>query len=209
MSKLGEILQKEVLAEINGVLAEADSRAERLVREAEKEASGRLEAYRKRTEAELRAATRRAKSAAELTLSMARMQARGQAIALVKNKALASFEEIAAKPNYGEILEALAEEAVKAVGAPEAVVVHPKDQARLRAWAMQKGLELRTDPVLRLGVRIVARGGQRSVENSLPERLQRAWETLAPGVARRLWEPASEPKPSQPPISSSPLTGED
>ncbi len=187
MSKLKDILQEEALAEIKKVLAEADSKAETLIAEAKSKASERLEAYRRKVEAELRGATRRTESAAELTLSTARMQARGQVIALVKERVLTGFEEIAGKPNYGKILQALAEEAMKAVEAPEAVVVHPNDSDKLHAWAAQKKLALRTDPGLRLGVRIVAHGGQRSVENSLPERLKRAWESVASGVTQRLW----------------------
>jgi V/A-type H+-transporting ATPase subunit E len=187
MSKLKDILQEEALAEIHKILAEADSKAETLIADAKSKASERLEAYRRKVEAELRGATRRAESAAELTLSTARMQARGQAIALVKKKVLTGLEEIGGKPNYGEILEALAEQAIEAVEAPEAVVVHPNDKAKLAAWAMRKGLDLQADSRLRLGVRIVARGGQRSVENSLPERLKRAWEKLASGVAQQLW----------------------
>ncbi len=189
MSKLRDILQEEALVEINAILTEADSKAGMLIREAEKQASGRVEAYQKRAEAQHRAATRRMESAAELTLTTVRMQARGEAIALVRRKALACLEDISSKPTYGRILEALADEAIKVVEAPEAAVVHPNDQARLGAWAIQKELELRTDPRLHLGVRIVARGGQCSVENSLRERLQRAWEVLASGVAQRLWEP--------------------
>ncbi len=200
MSRLRDILQEEALAEIQKVLAEADSKAEALVAEARSKASERLEAYRRKIEAELRAATRRAESAAELTLSTARMQARGQSIALVKEKVLSGLEEIAGKPNYGEILRALAEEAMKAVEGPEAVVVHPDDKTKLNVWAIQKKLDLRTDPGLYLGVRIVTHGGQRSVENSLPERLKRAWESVASGVAQRLWGA---------PLSSSPLTGEE
>ncbi len=188
MSKLGDILQEEALSEINAVLTEADSKARVLIREAEKQASDRVSAYRRRAEAEHRAAARRSESAAELSLATARIQARGQVIALVKKKTLAALEEVAGRPNYGGVLQALAEEALKAVGAPEALVVHPDDRDKLSSWAVQKGLELRTDPKLHLGVRIVARGGQRSVENSLPERLQRAWETLASGVAQRLWD---------------------
>jgi V/A-type H+-transporting ATPase subunit E len=188
MSKLGDILQEEALAEINEILNEANSRAEMLVREAEKQASDRVAAYRKKAEAELLAATRRAESAAELTLSTARTQARGEAIVLVRKKALTALEKIPNRPNYVQIMEALAEEAMKAVEAAEALVVHPDDTVKLSAWAKQKRLELRTDSSLQLGVRIVARGGQCSVENSLPQRLQRAWETLASGVAKRLWE---------------------
>ena len=187
MSKLGDILQEEALSEINKILAAADSRADMLVDEARRKASERVEAYRKKAEAELQAGTRRAESAAELTLSIARTKARGEGIVHVREKVLAALEEIAAKPNYGETLEALGEEAIKAVEAAEALVVHPDDSGKLIAWAKQKGLELLTDPGIRLGVRIVVRGGQRSVENSLPERLQRAWEILASGVVQRLW----------------------
>lgn len=187
MSKMGDILQQEVLAEINKILAEADSRAEALIRDAEKEASARMAAYGKKAEARLRAATSRAESTAELLLSAARMQARSQVFASVKEKTMAKLEKTADGPEYDRILEALAEEAMKAVEAAEVVAVHPDEKVRLGAWVGERGLELRTDPGLRLGVRIMARGGQRSVENSLPERFRRAWETLASGVAKRLW----------------------
>ncbi len=188
MSKLRDILQEEVLAEINKILAEADSKAGMLIAEAKSKASERMEAYRKKAEAELRGATRRAESAAELTISTARMRARGEAIAMVRKKALAGLEEIASRPDYDKILETLAEEAMKAIEAAEVLVVHPDHKIRVSAWAKQKRLQLQADPGLYLGVRLVARGGHRSVENSLPERLQRAWETLASGVAQRLWE---------------------
>ncbi len=188
MTTLGDILQEEALAEIKEILAEADSKAKIIIHEAEKDASDRLEAHRKRAEAEFRAAIRRFDSAAELTVSTARTQARGQVLALVRKRVWAALEEIGARSMYGEVLEALAEEAVKSVETAEALVVHPDDKAKLSAWAVKKGLELRTDSGLRLGVRVVLRGGQRSVENSLPERLRRAWEEIASGAAHRLWE---------------------
>ncbi len=187
MSKLREILQEEALAEINRVLTEADSKAEMLITEAKSKASERVEAHRKKAELELQAATHIAKSASELAVSIVRIRTREERTMLAREKVLAAFEEMTTKPNYAEILEALAEEALKAVEEAEALIVHPDDRDRVGPWAMQKGLELRTDPGLRLGVRIVTRGGQRSVENSLPVRLQRAWETLASGVAQRLW----------------------
>jgi V/A-type H+-transporting ATPase subunit E len=187
MSNLREILQEEVLAEVREILSEADSRADRLIREAKAKASERVEAYRKKAEAEFREDTRRAKSASELTLSIARIRARGEEMDLVREKVLAAFEEIATQPNFRKILETLAEEAIKAVQGAEALVVHPDDRDKLSAWAKQKGVALQTDPGLHLGVRIVAPGGQRSVENSLPQRLQRAWETLASSVAQRFW----------------------
>jgi V/A-type H+-transporting ATPase subunit E len=187
MSELGDILQEEVLAEIKAIHAEAESRAAELVRDAQERASARLKSHQKKMEAEARAAIRRARSAAELTLSTARMQAKGQVIESVRKKALMALEETAGRQNYREVLEALAEEALNAVEAAGVVVVHPGDEERIHGWAVQKGLEIRTDPGVRLGVRIVNRGGKRSVENNLPERLDRAWSALASDVAKRLW----------------------
>lgn len=187
MSKLGEILQQEVRAEIDEILGGADSRVEMIIREAETKASDRVAAYEKKAEARLRAATFLAESSAGLIVSTARAQARSQVMALVEERAMTLLEQIAAGPDFDRILEALAEEAMKATEKVEAVVVHPNDKGRLAPWARRKGLELRTDAGLRLGVRMVASGGQRSVENSLPERLHRAWETLASGVAQQLW----------------------
>jgi V/A-type H+-transporting ATPase subunit E len=187
MSKLRDILQEEAFSEINKILAEADSRAEVLMEGAKRKASEQVEAYRKKAEVELRVGTRRAESAAELTISTARARARGEAMALVRTKALNALEEIVRRPDYDHVLETLAEEALKVWKAAEALVVHPDDRDKLSAWAKQKGLRIQTDPELHLGVRMTASGGQRSVENSLPRRLERAWETLASSVAHRLW----------------------
>ncbi len=188
MTKLREILQEEAQAEIRGVLTEAEAKAKSLVRDAEQEASNREAAYRRRAEAELRVANDRARGAAELLLSTAHARARGQAMSLVKERTLAALENIVREPKYGDILALLADETLKTIQEPEALVIHPDDEDKLSNWAAEKRLELRTDPALHLGVRIVASGGSRSVENSLPERLRRAWETLAPAVAGKLWD---------------------
>lgn len=187
MSKLSDILREDVFSEINRILAEADSKAEELIRDAKSKASEQVEALRKKMEAEYEASLRGMKSTRDLTVSIARIRARDQEIARVRERVMAAIEEIARKPNYGEILEALAEEAFRSVEAAEAVAVHPDDRDKLGAWTERKGLQLTTDPALHLGVRITTLGGGRSVENSLPERLQRGWEMLMSGVAARLW----------------------
>jgi V/A-type H+-transporting ATPase subunit E len=187
MSKLGDMLQEEVMGEINAILAEAESRAAKLVREAEEKALARIKSHQKKMEAEARAATWRARSTAELTVSTARLQAKGLAIDSVRKKALMSLEEVANRHNYQDILKALAEEALKAVDGGGEVIIHPDDEEKIHNWAAEKGLELRTDPGLRMGVRIVNRDSKRSVENSLLVRLDRAWSVLAPDVAQQLW----------------------
>ncbi|MEJ2672791.1 MAG: V-type ATP synthase subunit E [Deltaproteobacteria bacterium] len=187
MPKLEEILQAEVASEIDGILAEADKQAAALVSEAKSRAAARLAAYQKKLEAEVRTATQQAQSAAELAVSSARMQAKGEVMDLLRQKVLAALEKTSSQPGYGKILQALAEEALSVAGTAEAVIVTPPDREKLEEWAQRQGLELQTDPELRLGVRIVGRGGA-TVENTLLERLQRVWNTLGPGVAGLLWE---------------------
>ncbi len=188
MSKLDDILKEEVHAEINAILSDAESRAASLIRDAEEKSSARMKSHQKRMQVEALAATRRARSAAELNLSTARTQAKGGAIESVRKRALTAVEEIAKRHNYQDILDTLAEEALKAVEGAKFVVVHPDDKERIQEWAAHKGLELRTDPGLRLGVRIEDANSKRSVENSLPERLERAWKTLSSEVAKELWK---------------------
>lgn len=188
MSKLNEILEEEALADINRILDDSDSRAQTFIQEAETKASTRLAVHRKRVESEARAAKRRAEGAAEQTISTARIQAKGQIIAQVRKKALSAIEELAGKPGYSKILKALAEEAIKAVDAAEAVVVNPNDTAILSGWAIQKRIEIQTDPKLHLGVRLVSRSSRRSAENSLAERLDRSWDMLSARVTEILWK---------------------
>ena len=93
MSKLEEILQQEAEAEINSILAEADSRAREIVSQAESRAAARLAAHRQRIEAKDRAASQQARSASELSVSSARIQAKGEVMDLLRQKVLLALEK--------------------------------------------------------------------------------------------------------------------
>jgi V/A-type H+-transporting ATPase subunit E len=188
MSTLRDVLEQEALAEIKHILDDSDSRAAVLIQEAETKASARLAIRRKRIESEVRAAKNRAEGAAEFTVAAARIQAKGEVIALVRKKALSAIDDLAATPGYGKILKTLADEASAALEAAEAITVNPNDAGLVYGWAAQKRIEIRTDPVLRLGVRLVSRSSKCSVQNSLGERLERSWDTLSARVAQILWE---------------------
>jgi V/A-type H+-transporting ATPase subunit E len=186
MSKLNDILEQEALTEINQILEASDATAVNLIQEAEDKAAARLAIQRKRMESATRTARHRAEGAAELAVSTARIQAKGEIIARVRKKVLIAIEELARKPGYSTILTALADEAIRTLDAAEILFVNPKDAAILADWAKQKRIEIRTDPDLHFGVR-VASSRKRSVENSLPERLDRSWDMLSARVARVLW----------------------
>jgi V/A-type H+/Na+-transporting ATPase subunit E len=188
MSALQDILKEEAQAEINRILSDSDSQAETIIQEAETKASTRLEIHRRKVEAQIRAAKNRAEGTAELAVATARIQAKGEVIALVRKKALGAIEDLAGTPGYRKILTALANEAIGALAAAEAVVVNPKEKAILKHWAVQRRIAIRTDPKLSYGVRLVSRSSRRSVENSLAERLNRSWDLLSARVAQILWE---------------------
>ena len=187
MSKLVELLQAEAGAEIEGIAAAAEDRAAKILSEAKSHAEEQIAAHKKQMEGEARDAARRAQSAADLIVASARTQARGEVLDLLWQEVHHALEEIASQANFGEILQALAAEAMPVAGKAEAAVVNPDDQDKLKDWVRQQGLDLQTDPNLHLGVRIVSQRGN-ATENTLPERLRRAWGTLGPEVSKILWE---------------------
>jgi V/A-type H+/Na+-transporting ATPase subunit E len=191
MSKLEEILRAEADAEIEEIRAEAEKKADKILDEAKSRAESRVAAQRKKIEAAERAAIQKARSLANHSLAVARMQAKGEMMEQVRQQAQSALDTAASQSGYGEVLRSLAAEALQLAGKAEAVVVHPSQEKKLRDWAQQQSLKLRTDPGLRLGVRILGPGGE-AVENTLPERLRRAWPRLGPEVITILWERGRE-----------------
>jgi V/A-type H+-transporting ATPase subunit E len=187
MSKLEDILQQEVGLEIAALKAEAEARAKSILDQATARAEALKAARQKALEAEHAAAVRRAESAGELVLNQARISARGQAVDQVKAEVLKALQNLAAQPTFGDTLRKLADEALKGVGKAEAVVVNPAHAGLLEAWAKEKGLKLQTDPKVNYGVKLVAEGGRAQVQNTLTDRLERAWDSLSAKAAKAIW----------------------
>ncbi|MBO1437566.1 V-type ATP synthase subunit E [Meiothermus sp. CFH 77666] len=187
MSKLEDILQNEVAAEIGAIAAEAEARARTILASAQQKAEALKSARERQLEAEYQAALRRAESAADLTVNQARIAARGKVVDQVKAEAIRSLLDLTGRPEFGQTLQKLAEEALAEVGQAEALVLHPNHASLLADWAKSRGLELRTDPAIRDGVRLVAKGGRSFVQNALSERLERAWDALSAKAAKAIW----------------------
>ncbi len=187
MSKLEDILQNEVAAEIGAIVAEAEAKARTIVETAMANAEAIKANKERQLEVERAAALRRAESAAELLLSQARITARGRVMDQVRAEVLNSLQKLAAQPEFAAILQKLADEALQGVGKAEAVIVNPAHAALLSGWAQSKGLQLKTDTTIRDGVRLVAEGGRAFVQNALSERLERAWDALSAKAARAIW----------------------
>ncbi len=187
MSKLEDILQNEVAAEIGAIAAEAEAKAQAILGEAVQKAEALKASKERQLEAEYAAALRRAESAAELLVNQARIAAKGQVVERVRAEALQALQNLAAQPGFAATLKKLAEEALAEVGQAEAVVLNPAHTALLADWAKAKGLELKADPTIRDGVRLVAQGGRAYVQNALSERLERAWDALSAKAAKAIW----------------------
>jgi len=187
MANLADILQSEVASEISAVTAEADSQAKAIVDVASEKAGALTAAKQRLLEAEHAAALRRAESAAELLLNQARIAARGQVVDQVKAGVLQALQGLASQPDFGEVQKKLADEALKGLNKAEAVVVNPAHAKLLEGWAQEKDLKLITNSSINHGVRVIAEGGKSYVQNTLPERLERAWGALSAKAAKAIW----------------------
>jgi V/A-type H+-transporting ATPase subunit E len=187
MSKLEDILQNEVAAEIGAIAAEAEAKAKAIVEAALANAEAIKANKQRQLEAERAAALRRAESAAELLLSQARITARGKVVDGVKAEVTQSLQKLTSQPEFATILQKLADEALQSIGKAEAVLVNPAHASMLSGWAQNKGLLLKTDQTVRDGVRMVAEGGRAFVQNALTERLERAWDALSAKAAEAIW----------------------
>ncbi len=187
MSKLEAILSQEVEAEIQALLEAARREGEAALGEAKAKAEALLQARKRALEAALEAAIRRAESAGELLLSKARAEAKGEVLGEVRARVEAALAGLRQDPKWPSVLQKLAEEALEALGEAEALEAHPEDLPHLEGLARARGLALRPNPQLDLGVKAVGRGGKTQAENTLKARLERAWETLAARVAQAMW----------------------
>ncbi len=188
MADLAALLDKEASAEIEAILAEARERASAIVAEAEREAEALVAGRERQAKMQRQSALVRARSAAQLEAASMRLNAQQEAIQSVfsevedKIAALTDDDE-----RYAPVLETLLRQAVDGVrGTPDAVVVHPDDEALAEKAAKAVGVDaaIKTDPSVRGGVKVQA--GHVAVENTLSARLAALRDELASEVSHAL-----------------------
>ena len=188
MADLAALLEKEAGAEIEAILGGARERASEIVAEAEREAESLVASRERQAEANRQAALVRARSSAQLEAASMRLNAQQEAIQTVFREAEAQIEALPGDAaRYPAILAALLREAAEGLrGTPDAVVANPADEAAVRQAMRDADVaaEVRTDPTLVAGVRVVS--GRISVENTLPSRLAALRDELASEVASAL-----------------------
>ena len=94
------------------------------------------------------------------------------------------LRDIGSLPAYREILGRLLNEARQAVPQAEVAEVNPRDVELLRS--MVTDLEVRPNPGIEGGVRLVSHGGKSGITNTLMGRLQSLRGQLTPQVQQLL-----------------------
>lgn len=194
MANLAALLDKEASAEIQTILSEARARASEIVSRAEEEAEATVAARQRTATGQHEAALVRARSSAQLEASSLKLRAQHRAVEGVFD---AAQKEIDALINDGKrypaVLKDLLKEAADGMRGGRdnigAVVVNPKEKAAAEKAVKEVGLNapVETDERVRGGVRLRAKEGHVSLENTLPERLASLRDDLASDVSRLLF----------------------
>lgn len=192
MSNLASILETEVREEIAQIRRQSQEKASEIVNGAREQAQGLLESRKRALEGEFNGGIVRAKSAASLEVAALRLSAADGVQQRAFAEAESRIRQLAASQSaeYRTILGKLIEEARTAVAEPEAVEVSTADVALVQDVLATLGItaEVRANNGIQTGVRLIAKGGRTSVQNTLLGRLAQSRDSLASQVARVLTE---------------------
>lgn len=188
MADLAKLLESEASAEIEAILAEARSRADGIVKQAEEQAKSILEGKRRALENELSAARVRAKSASDLegaALKLGASHGASQQAFLSAESELRQFTKTA---EYGNVLGKLIKEAATALGGLSQLEVHSTDLEHAKKAVTAAGLTVNVvaNDQIETGIRAIGESGTSSVTNTLLGRLARAKDSLLSDVAKVL-----------------------
>ncbi|WP_019585474.1 V-type ATP synthase subunit E [Deinococcus apachensis] len=185
---LGDILENETRDEIARIRAQAQERSAAILAAARERATALLDSQKRSLDAELQAGLTRARSAADLEANAQRLGAADQVQARAFQQAEAELRGAPASPQYPQILARLIQEASAALPNAEVVEVHPNEVTAAQMALAQLGVQaqVRPNPAIETGVRLVGRGGKTSVQNTLLGRLQSGRDSLTAEVARLL-----------------------
>ncbi|MDQ3458583.1 MAG: V-type ATP synthase subunit E [Deinococcota bacterium] len=198
MANLAALLDQEASAEIEAILSEAKHRASEIVAEAREKADAHLAQKARAAQVQYEASLVRAKSAAQLEASSLKLRSQYEAVERVfaetERRVSALIKD---SKRYPPVFDKVLAEAIEALGNAQVaqIVVNPADRRLAEAFIKEKGLdlEIKTDPAIAGGVRVKAGGANVSVENSLPNRLARARQSVAGEVVQLLLGAGSSP----------------
>ncbi len=185
---LASILEQEIRGEISQIRADAQRQASEIVTRAHEQAQALTESRARSLEAEYQAGLTRARSAATLEVSALRLSGADRVQAQAFQEAERQLRAVTTSEYYTDILSHLITEARAALPQAEAVEVNPADlnRAREALTGMNWPVEVRPNPSIETGVRLVGAGGKTGVQNTLLGRLEASRDALASQVAQVL-----------------------
>ena len=188
MADLAKLLESEASAEIEAILAEARSKADGIVKQAEDQGKSTVEGKRRALENELSAARVRAKSASDLEGSALKLSASHSASQAAFAQAETELRSFTKSSEYGSVLTKLIHEANTALGGLSKLEVHSSDLETAQKAVAAAGLNIpvHANDKIETGVRGIGEAGTSSVTNTLIGRLARAKDSLLSDVAKVL-----------------------
>lgn len=183
---LDKLLENEAQQEIERIRAEARAQADKIVSDARERAENLLASRQRALETQHQAGLVRARSAADLEMNAARLTASEAGVTQVYRMVDDYLGNITSAPEYGNILSRLIQQGLEAVPDAEAIELNPAEAQQARH--LVSGVEIRENPAIKGGVRVVARGGKSGVTNTLAGRLERVRAEMAPQISRMLAE---------------------
>jgi len=185
------LLEQEVHAEVDGVLAEARGRADEIVAAARRAADETVAEARRQVERRRIETHSRAASAAKLRAAALILQTKDEAIRGVLDDAEAAARDALRDPaRRRAVLRAFLEEASQALGKGQVTVEVPPDDGPAvveACGALGMGAEVREGLDVEDGIRVVSADRRAVIENTLTSRLARVRHGLATRVASVLW----------------------
>ena len=185
---LASILEQEIRGEIAQIQQGARQQSDEIVAQARAQAQSLTDSRARSLEAEYQAGLTRARSAASLEVSALRLSGADRVQAQAFQEAERQLRAVTVSEYYTDILGHLIAEARAALPQAEAVEVNPNDQDRAREALNSLGwaVEVRPNPAVETGVRLVGAGGKTGVQNTLLGRLEASRDALASQVAQVL-----------------------
>jgi vacuolar-type H+-ATPase subunit E/Vma4 len=191
MSDLRSLLAGEIEGEIAETLRSAEQQVAELKRQTDQEIAELLEGRKARLESALQAHLARVRSAAELAAAARRIAAIDADLQEVRRRAEEVLAALPSRPEYQEVLSRLIREALEALPTADLGYLAPEELpiAEPVLEKLKPELSLRPHPGLRAGIRLESTSSHSSVSNTLPERLGRIWEEVAPQLLAILRQP--------------------
>lgn len=187
---LDKLLENEAHSEIERIHALAQGQAEQLVAQARERAQAMIDSRRRALDSEYAAGLTRARSAADLDGNAQRLEATNTLQVQAFELAERHLRSAPVAPEYPQMLSRLIAQGLESLPGATVVEANPAEHDAVHQALAQLGrsMDVRANPQLATGVRLVSPDGKTSIQNTLLGRLERVRGDLAPQISRLVAE---------------------